>query len=55
MWKPWNLVRGSNEAAVRNARAAATALSRQRVERIEIEQYVARRNEERLARTDRTA
>ncbi len=55
MWKPWGLVRVSNEQAVRNARAAATALGRQRVERLEIEQYVARVNEERRVRVDRTA
>ena len=50
MWKPWGLVRASNEGAVRNARSAATALGRQRVERLEIEQYVAPANDERRVR-----
>jgi hypothetical protein len=47
MWKPWNVAQlvgaRSHEVAVANARGAATELSRLRLERAEIEQYVARR------------
>ncbi len=47
MWKPWavaSLVGArSHEGAVANARSAATELSRMRVERVEIELYVAQR------------
>jgi len=43
MWKPWRWSTRSNERAVANARAAATELSRLRVERTEIELYVAAR------------
>jgi hypothetical protein len=55
MWKPWQLATFSNERAVANARAAATELSRLRVERHEIELYVARVAAERLAVADRPA
>jgi hypothetical protein len=55
MWKPWSLVTRSHEGSLRNARLAATEAGRRRVERLEAEQYVARRDEERLARADRTA
>lgn len=55
MWKPWDLGTRSNERAVRNARRAATDLSRRRVERLEVDQYVARRHAERLSRADQTA
>ena len=40
---PWQLGRTSNERAVANARAATVALSRLRVERNEIELYLAQR------------
>jgi len=43
MWKPWELISRSNDGAVVNARVAATELSRLRVERADIELYVARR------------
>ncbi len=43
MWKPWQLATSSQERAVANARAAATELSRARVERAEVETYLARR------------
>ena len=53
MWTPWNAVTGwartSNATAVENARAAAVACSRARLERIEIELYV----EELAARRER--
>jgi hypothetical protein len=54
MWKPWSVAQlmgaRSHEAAVANARSAATELSRLRVERVEIEQYVARRAAQRARR-----
>jgi len=44
MWTPWSAVTGwaraSNNTAVENARVAAIACSRARLERIEIELYV---------------
>ena len=47
MWKPWAVAQLvgslSHEGALANARGAATELSRLRVERVEIERYVARR------------
>jgi hypothetical protein len=47
MWKPWAVAQLvgslSHEGALANARNAATELSRLRVERAEIELYVARR------------
>jgi hypothetical protein len=43
MWKPWELVTRSHERALDNARVAATELARLRVERAEVEEYVARR------------
>ena len=55
MWKPWQLATRSNERAVVNARCAATELSRQRVERAEVDLYVARRAAERLVVADRPA
>ena len=55
MWKPWQLVTRSNERAVANARTAATELSRMRVERTEVELYVARTTAERLVVADRPA
>jgi hypothetical protein len=42
----WQLGVRSNEQAVANARAAATTLSRQRVERDEVELYLRRRRAE---------
>ncbi len=47
MWTPWQLGRASNARALANARAAATELSRLRVERNEIELYVEQRAAER--------
>jgi hypothetical protein len=45
MWTPWGSLAGwgrkSHEHAVENARVAAVACSRARVERIEVELYVA--------------
>jgi hypothetical protein len=55
MWMPWQLVTRSNERAVANARAAATELSRLRVERAEVELYVARRAAERLVVAEQPA
>jgi hypothetical protein len=47
MWKPWAVAQLvgslSHEGALANARGAATELSRLRVERVEIELYVAQR------------
>ena len=56
MWKPWEAAgRSSNAVAVANARAAATELSRLRVERAEIELYVERRVAARLLVSDQPA
>ena len=55
MWKPWQLVTRSNERALANARTAATELGRLRVERAEVELYVARTTAERLVVADRPA
>jgi hypothetical protein len=60
MWKPWSVAQlvgaRSHEGAVANARSAATELSRLRVERVEIEQYVARHAAQRASRrTERPA
>ena len=41
MFIPWQINRFGNEQAVRNARDAATSLSRARVEREEVELYLA--------------
>lgn len=41
MWKPWEWASASQAAALANARAASTALSRQRVERDDVELYLA--------------
>jgi hypothetical protein len=56
MWTPWSALSGwgrsSNDTAVANAREAAVACSRARLERIEIDQYVAQvaaRRERRLS------
>ncbi len=46
MFFPLNISHHSNEAAVRNAREAATNLSRMRVEREEIELYLAKAAEQ---------
>jgi hypothetical protein len=54
MWKPWAVAglvgARSHEGALTNARTAATALSRLRVERVEIEAYVAQRAAQRSKR-----
>jgi len=49
MFNPFTWAVHSNEAALCNARRAATALSRARVEREEIELYLARLAERRTA------
>lgn len=41
MWKPWEWASASQAAALANARSASTALSRQRVERDDVELYLA--------------
>ena len=41
MWKPWAWSVGSNERAIDNARASATELSRRRVERQDVELFLA--------------
>ena len=41
MFKPWEWSRTSNEGAVANARAATTELSRLRVEREDVELFLA--------------
>ena len=51
MFTPWRWGRSSHAAAVKNARAAATELSRRRVERHEVELYLEARAGRR--RTDR--
>jgi hypothetical protein len=43
-WKPWEWARASHAAAVANARAAATDLSRMRVEREDVELFLADRS-----------
>jgi hypothetical protein len=40
LWKPWQWSQDSNRAAVVNARAASTELSRRRVERQEVELFL---------------
>ena len=49
MFKPWQWSRTSNQRAVDNARAAATELSRLRVEREDVEHFLARVAERRTA------
>jgi len=44
MWKPWQWAHGSHEAALANAREAATELSRRRIERDAVELYLAERH-----------
>ena len=41
MWKPWQWASRSNELAISNARAAATACSRRRLERADAALYLA--------------
>ena len=43
MWKPWQWAGASNERAIANARAAATECGRIRLERTEVEQFLAER------------
>ena len=43
MWKPWRWAHGSHEAALANARGAATELGRRRIERDEVDLYLAER------------
>ena len=43
MWKPWEWASASNAAALANARAASTELSRLRVEREDVELFLAGR------------
>lgn len=42
MWKPWTWGAGSNDRAISNARASATELGRRRVERDDVELFLAR-------------
>jgi hypothetical protein len=41
MWKPWEWGTRSNARAVENARLATTRCSRRRLERVEVELYLA--------------
>ncbi len=41
MWKPWTWATASHEQAVSNARTATTECSRRRLERTEVELYLA--------------
>ncbi len=43
MWKPWTWSTASHERAIANARAASTQCSRRRVERTDVELYLAER------------
>jgi|GEM_PF-5722823 len=43
MWKPWEWPGASNERAIANARVAATECSRRRLERADVEQFLAER------------
>ena len=47
--KPWEWPSASHATAIENARAAATELSRQRIERDEVELFLARRSDARRA------
>jgi hypothetical protein len=44
-WKPWEWATASQAAALANARAAATELSRVRVEREDVELFLADRSD----------
>lgn len=41
MWNPWTWSRSSNDRAISNARASATELHRRRVERHDVELFLA--------------
>jgi hypothetical protein len=43
MWNPWQWASASNERAIANARAGTTECSQRRLERAEVEQYLADR------------
>jgi hypothetical protein len=43
MWKPWEWGIASNQRAIVNARAGTTECSRRRLERAEVELYLASR------------
>jgi hypothetical protein len=43
MWMPWQWARASNERAIANARVGSTACSQRRLERAEVELYLASR------------
>jgi len=45
MFKPWTWSRSSNDRAICNARASATELGRRRVERHDVELFLARHRE----------
>jgi hypothetical protein len=45
IWKPWVWATVSNAAALANARAAATELSRRRVQREDVELFLAGRSD----------
>lgn len=49
MWKPWTWARSSNDRAICNARASATELHRRRVERVDVELFLAQRREPTVA------
>ena len=46
IWKPWGWAAASHTTALGNARAAATELSRLRVEREDVELFLAGRSDE---------
>jgi hypothetical protein len=43
MWKPWQWADASNQRAIANARAGATECSQRRLERAEVELFLAAR------------
>ena len=43
MWKPWRWAVASNERAIANARSGTTECSRRRLERAEVEIFLAAR------------
>ena len=49
MWQPWRWAGASNARAVENARVAAVACARRRVERAEVDAFLAARADRRGA------
>ena len=43
MWKPWQWASASNERAIANARAGTTECSQRRLERVEVDLFLASR------------